>query len=545
MKKKILSILLTAAMTASLLIGCGNNSDSGTSVDSGSQTPSADGSGLVGVCMQNMTSSISELEAEALKGLFEPQGYEVSIQDAGDDVSKQVSQVQNFILQGASMIVVLPCEIETLEDSLIEAREAGIKVVISGGTGSISEDAYDAVSADDEYVIGMWVASITKTYVEEYMDPNGDWTAWFCNSTISEDAISRCSGEFQIIEPYLKNEDGDYINESWQVVDEADKIDNPVYCQAIADRVADAGGISNVSMESDISGDNRTVIANILSSDANARVFIGYNSLISTAGSTYVLDTYSAEEASEFAFFSAGVMGDEYEYLIGAVSDGTAGTESVFRGAAQFGGGDAAATLASLCDAVMNGQEGVDYGKTNPNSIGLYFPVPADANGGNASLVFFDSPTAICCFSYSEVVAKGTLYWDSVNGYNESATESSDEELPADIEDDSAADDSSDEDAEYTAYHNTYAGGLGDMDCEFDLYPDGTVQFYIVGNEMMTDVYAGTYTQDGDTVTITGLTNVDASSSYTIPGLWEGLIDPATGDATLIVNEDGTCTAAE
>jgi hypothetical protein len=83
------------------------------------------------------------------------------------------------------------------------------------------------------------------------------------------------------------------------------------------------------------------------------------------------------------------------------------------------------------------------------------------------------------------------------------------------------------------------------MDCEFDLYPDGTVQFYIVGNEMMTDVYAGTYTQDGDTVTITGLTNVDASSSYTIPGLWEGLIDPATGDAALIVNEDGTCTAAE
>jgi hypothetical protein len=139
------------------------------------------------------------------------------------------------------------------------------------------------------------------------------------------------------------------------------------------------------------------------------------------------------------------------------------------------------------------------------------------------------------------VVANGTTYWDMANGYNTSIEEEASEDIPMDIPEDAGTG----EDAGYTAYHNTYAGGMGDMDCEFDLYPDGTVQFYVVGNEFMTDVYAGTYTQDGDTVTITGLTNVDASSSYTIPGLWEGLIDPATGDAVLTVSEDGTCTAAE
>ena len=56
---------------------------------------------------------------------------------------------------------------------------------------------------------------------------------------------------------------------------------------------------------------------------------------------------------------------------------------------------------------------------------------------------------------------------------------------------------------------------------------------------MLTDVYAGTYTRQGDVVTIQALTNVDASSDYKIPGLWEW-IDPATGDAVITVRNDGT-----
>ncbi|MGN1147055.1 MAG: sugar ABC transporter substrate-binding protein [Lachnospiraceae bacterium] len=532
MKKKLLGLLLVATMTVSLLTGCGSGSS-----DTSGEKGGADGSGLIGVCMQNMSSSISELEAEALKETFEQQGYEVSVQDAGDDVSRQVSQVQNFILQGADMIVVLPCEIETLEDSLIEAREAGIKVVISGGTGSISEDAYDAVSADDEYVIGMWVASITKTWVEENLDPNGDWTVQFINSTISEDAIERCTGEFQIIEPYLKNYAGEYVNELWEVVDESEKIENPVYCEAVAKRVEASGGLTAVTTESDISGDNRSVVASVMTEDPNARVFISYNSLVSTAGSTYVLDTYP-DQAEEFAFFSAGVMGDEYEYLVGATGEG-AGTESVFRGACQFGGGDAAATLAALADAVLNGEEGVDYGKSNPNSIGLFYPIAAETNNGVAELVFFDSPTVMTAYTYADIIALNPkVYWDSVNGYNESAA-------PADLAGAGAPADMPAAPEGATVYVYENQGAMGPETLEFDLYEDGTCRFFLPGNAMITDVYAGTYTMEGTTVTITGLKNVDTTSSYTTPGLW-GFIDAVSGDAVIEIDEAaGTFTPAE
>lgn len=181
----------------------------------------------------------------------------------------------------------------------------------------------------------------------------------------------------------------------------------------IAERVTN---LADCTTEMDISGDNRSVVAGVLTDDPNVRVIIAYNSLVSTAGSQYIMDTYPENEQDEFAFFSGGVMGDEYEYLIGAVSE-TSGTKSVFRGACQFGGGDAAATLANLAYNVMFGEAGVDYDKSNPNSIGLYFPIDAELNGGNAALVCFDTSPHIESFTYEEVLARENLmvYWDELN----------------------------------------------------------------------------------------------------------------------------------
>ena len=211
---------------------------------------------------------------------------------------------------------------------------------------------------------------------------------------------------------YLKSLYAEHVHMG-EVVSEAERIVNPVYCEMIAGRVTN---LADCTTEMDISGDNRSVAAGVLTDDPNARVIIAYNSLVSTAGSQYIMDTYPENEQDEFAFFSGGVMGDEYEYLIGAVSE-TSGTKSVFRGACQFGGGDAAATLANLAYNVMFGEAGVDYGKSNPNSIGLYFPIDAELNGGNAALVCFDTSPHIESFTYEEVLARENLmvYWDEQN----------------------------------------------------------------------------------------------------------------------------------
>lgn len=90
--------------------------------------------------------------------------------------------------------------------------------------------------------------------------------------------------------------------------------------------------------------------------------------------------------------------------------------------------------------------------------------------------------------------------------------------------------------AEMTSYTYTFAGMMGEETAQFDLYSDGTCQFFLPGNAMITDVYAGTYTREGDAVSIAGLTNVDASSSFTQPGLWDWIVD---GNAEITVDDAG------
>ena len=174
----------------------------------------------------------------------------------------------------------------------------------------------------------------------------------------------------------------------------------------------------------------------------------------------------------------------------------------------------------------------MDYGKSNPNSIGLFFPIDAELNGGNAALVCFDTSPYIESFTYEEVLARENLmvYWDAENGYNESMQESNggSEDVP---------DVTGGEIEGGTAYIGMMEGIGGAEAHEFDLMDDGTCKFFLPGSAMITDVYAGTYeiAEDGVTVSIKGLTNIDAASPYPTPGLWS-YIDSTTGDATITID---------
>lgn len=85
-----------------------------------------------------------------------------------------------------------------------------------------------------------------------------------------------------------------------------------------------------------------------------------------------------------------------------------------------------------------------------------------------------------------------------------------------------------------TSYTYVFQGMMGEETAQIDLYDDGTCRFFLPGNPMITDVYAGTYTREGDAVSILGLTNVDTSSSYTTPGLWDWIVN---GNASVTVDD--------
>ena len=66
---------------------------------------------------------------EFLKHLFEEVNYEVNLQFAGNDVSKQLSQITSMILDGCDVLVITAIDGESLTDVLALAKDKGIPVI--------------------------------------------------------------------------------------------------------------------------------------------------------------------------------------------------------------------------------------------------------------------------------------------------------------------------------------------------------------------------------------------------------------------------------
>lgn len=388
MNKKLMFIFTILAMVALVLSACGakaTEAPAESAVEEPSEvsapaedTTPAEGKALIGLSVPSMI-SLYDLTGQALMAKF-PE-YDVQIVSADDNVSNQVQQIQNFTTMGAKLIVVAPTEIEAIEDALIAAREAGVKVVISGATASISEDAYDAVTGSDEYLIGTYVALLAKKWAEEKL-AGQQFDTIMLSFTANDDAIARSDGVKSIIEPYLKNRDGEYVDVKGNVVDEAGKVANPAYSEL----VSTAGQF--FEYEVGPGGDALATAATAFLEHPNTKLVLCYMSLNATAVSQYIIDNKPEADWGSYGVFGGGVIGDEANYLIGSVSE-TAGTRSVLRGAVSFGGDDVAGGIADLAANVLNGTVGVDYQKITPSSIGVWFTREAE----------FTFPAKVCSFS--------------------------------------------------------------------------------------------------------------------------------------------------
>ena len=526
--KKLLAIILSVAMLLSLA-ACGGGAAEAPAAGEAGGEASGEELGLVGFCSVSLSESIYVLTQEALENIFEGKAT-VQTVSCDNDAATQISQIKTFVTMGADMIIINPTDIDALSDAIIEAHNAGVKVYINGATSkSLSEEYYDCCTVSNEYLIGAYVALIAKNWIEAHADEltaaNPDWEVAFLESSLSEETLERSAGERAILEPYLKDYEGNYIDVSGNIVDEANKVENPAYCKIAADRY------KGVIVEQDQTNGGLNV-ANILTTNPNTRVFIAYNSLASTQGGQYIVDNYP-DQIDEFAFFSSGVMGNEADYMVGAVSDTDGVTPSVMRGACQFGvsaaGGEVADSVANTAYAIMYGTEGVDYVKNNIDGIAAWWTVDEEWGNGTASVAHFNILSGATVQAFDPIAAltdaNTVTYWNSKDGFVENAA--AEEEAP--VEEPAA-------EVVPGVYTYDYEGMGGTETAEITLNDDGTAKFWLPGNGMITDVYQGTWTREGNVVTIKAFTNVDPASPYPIPGLWD-FIDGTTGDSVITVND--------
>lgn len=425
--KKLFAILLVAAMLVCMFAGCGQNNEDPNQPNSGNgNVGQSEGTALIGFCSVSLSESIYVLTQQALEAKFAGKAT-VQTVSCDNDSSTQIQQIKNFITMGADMIIINPTDIEALVDAIKEAHEAGVKVYINGATSDIlSDEYYDCCTVSNEYLCGAYVALIAKNWVESHLDQlnaSGDWEVAFLESSLSEETLERSAGERTVLEEYLKDYDGNYVDISGNVVTEADRVPNPAYSKVIAEHY------KGVVTEQDQTNGGLNV-ANILTTNPNTRVFIAYNSLASTQGGQYIVDNY-ANQLDQFAFFSAGVMGNEADYIVGSVSKTDGVTPSVMRGAVQFGvsaaGGEVADSVANTAYAIMYGTEGVDYFKKNPDGIAAWWSVDEAWGSGTAYVAHFNilSGATVLAFDPIDALtdANTIMYWNSKDGFIPEAQE--------------------------------------------------------------------------------------------------------------------------
>ncbi|MCI7131198.1 MAG: sugar-binding protein [Lachnospiraceae bacterium] len=222
MKKKILGALLSVAMVATMLVGCGTNQasvpaddaaatedtatdDAAPADDAAEEAPAAEANGKkVGVAMPTQSSERWINDGANMKEQLEKLGYEVDLQYAEDDVQMQVSQIENMIASGVNCLVIASIDSSALVNVEAQAKDAGIPII-----------AYDRLLMDTDAVSyyatfdNKGVGTAIGKYIEEKKDlANTSETytiEFFMGSPDDNNAHMLYAGLMEVLQPYLDN----------------------------------------------------------------------------------------------------------------------------------------------------------------------------------------------------------------------------------------------------------------------------------------------------------------------------------------------------
>ncbi len=154
MKKKLLSIMLCMVILASLLTGCGsdgtdNEVETKESVSEekpvekdteGGQTDEKEAYKFGYTCMDG-TNPFFVIIEETIRGAVEANGDTLISTDPANDVTLQITQIEDMITQGIDAIFLNPAEAEGILPALDMLKEAGIPII-----------NFDTEVADMEYI---------------------------------------------------------------------------------------------------------------------------------------------------------------------------------------------------------------------------------------------------------------------------------------------------------------------------------------------------------------------------------------------------------
>ena len=218
MKKKLLSVLLSATMVASLLVGCGGGAApaAGGSDDAAAPAattddaaaPAADtaagGGKKVGVSMPTKDLQRWNQDGSNMEAKLKEAGYEVDLQFASNDVQTQLGQVENMISSGCNVLVIAAIEGSSLGEALGQAKEAGIPVIAYDRL-LMDSDAVSYYATFDNYKVG----TVQGTYVKDTLDLDNAEGPFNIEFTAGDPGDNNAgfffNGAYDVLKPYIEN----------------------------------------------------------------------------------------------------------------------------------------------------------------------------------------------------------------------------------------------------------------------------------------------------------------------------------------------------
>ena len=206
MKKKLLSVLLCTAMVATMLIGCGSKQDAAPAAEGSTAAApaAAEGTGKVGVSMPTKDLQRWNQDGANMEAELKAAGFEVDLQYASNDVQTQVSQIQNMINSGCTVLVIAAIEGSSLGEALDMAAASGIPVVAYDRL-IMNHDAVSYYATFDNYKVG----TVQGEYVRDALDLDNAAGPFNVEFTAGDPGDNNAgfffNGAMDVLKPYIES----------------------------------------------------------------------------------------------------------------------------------------------------------------------------------------------------------------------------------------------------------------------------------------------------------------------------------------------------
>ena len=229
MKRKLLGALLSVAMVASLLVGCGSDGGSATTTadtttdsastetetesndnaDAAAETDEVGGAedtasagGKIGISMPTQSLERWNRDGAYLDEQFKAAGFETILTFSDNKSEQQVNDIQNMLAENVDLLIIAAIDGEALNTVLNEAAEANIPVISYDRL--ILNDAVSYYVSFDNYTVGQ----LQGQFVVDTLDlANAGDTVYNMEFTAGDPADNNAgyfyNGAMDTLRPYI------------------------------------------------------------------------------------------------------------------------------------------------------------------------------------------------------------------------------------------------------------------------------------------------------------------------------------------------------